>query len=244
VEIPIKLREHVQSLTWDFRPPGSLEFLSVGRAATLKTRVALFRWELFLREYGGEAFMQEIRRRLSAAYDYVLIDAPAGAMDRLSICTVHLPDVLVCPFSMVGNNPEELSALLSGVVEQGGGSRLRVFPVPTGVQFAEQELLERLRVNTQRTLAWVLTSEPGNKRAEYFASVEVPYRVFYAYQKIPSALADRAGFPFFCVERNGAHHSVHYERRCTTSPRVSGSGSGTCTIRLSASFRVRIGGCV
>ena len=180
-----------QRVNWLFPGDGRLDFVSSGRTATAPTRVPLFPWDAFVQMHGGAQFIDATAARLRASFDYVLIDGRTGLADSLGVCTVRLPDVLVCPFSMVGNGPQELSAYLSLILEQRATRPLRVFPVPTGVQLGEKALLERMRTKTRRALAAL----PGIDR-RYWDDVEVPYQIFYAYQRMPSVFGDRPGSPF------------------------------------------------
>jgi hypothetical protein len=186
---PPGLQAHALRLSWEFPRGGRLDFVSAGRAATHATRVPLFPWEAFVRRHGGADFIETLGVQLRQAYDYILIDGRTGLADSLGVCTVRLPDILVCPFSMVGSNPWQLNALLSTIFKQRAGVPLRVFPVPTGVQQSELAALERLRDNTREVFAAL----PGVDR-EYWSDVEVPYLVFYAYRKIPSVFGDQPHF--------------------------------------------------
>jgi len=56
-------------------------------------------WEVLFREKRFGAYLELLRQEWTANYDFVLIDSRTGITDIGGICTIHLPDVLICLFT-------------------------------------------------------------------------------------------------------------------------------------------------
>lgn len=179
------------------RPPsgGRLDLMPAGRQERrYSAAVTSFNWSRFYDVLGGGILLQSLRERLTAAYDYVLIDSRTGATDTTAICTVALPDILVACFthslqSIKGTATTALAA------QRSAPRPVRVLPTPMRVEDGETEQLERVRGIARESFAPGLSWLDRNDHERYWGDVEIPYRPFYAYQEIPAALADRPRDP-------------------------------------------------
>lgn len=181
------------ALQHTFPRGGRLDYLSAGRAASFHVRSRLFPWASFLRVHDGDVFLSSLRRALRRSYDYIVIDGRTGRSDRHRITTDVLADLIVGCFQLAGNGPLDLAAALSLTRENRKG--VRIFPIATGVQSAEMELLMSLRVRAREACAPMLGHIEVDQRDHYWVLAEVPYQPYFAYVQIPSIFQDRSGTP-------------------------------------------------
>jgi len=88
----------VVSLDWDFPSGGTLDLLPAGRqGASYSARVNSFDWEEFYERRGGGVFLEAVKEKMRADYDYVLIDSRTGVSDTSGVCTVQMPEVSLTP---------------------------------------------------------------------------------------------------------------------------------------------------
>ena len=92
--------DYVLSINFDFPPGGKIDLLPAGRQSpTYAVAVNSFNWQNFYDRQGGGGFLEAVKARMIADYDYVLIDSRTGVSDTSGICTVQLPDTLVVCFT-------------------------------------------------------------------------------------------------------------------------------------------------
>ena len=79
---------------------GTEDRLSLIRAgdesAEYVDRVQQLDWQRLYAENGLGTFLERVREEWKAAFDFVLLDSRTGVTDIGGICTVQLPDILVC----------------------------------------------------------------------------------------------------------------------------------------------------
>ncbi len=182
------------SLDWEFGD-GRLDFVGAGRQepASYSTAVSTFDWEKFWNVHNGGAFLEELRRRMCAEYDYVLIDSRTGLSDTAGICTVHLPDTVVVCFTLNTQSVEGAAAVARSMKQarQSGPRPLRIYPVPTRVEDGEQRKLDRGRSYAHRSFTAILDLPSRDEVESYWGTVELPYRPYYAYEEVLATIADR-----------------------------------------------------
>lgn len=185
-------REYAVSLEWDFGT-GCLDFIGAGRQCPeYSAIVSTFDWDSFWSARGGE-FFDELQRQMRNDYDFVLLDSRTGLSDTAGICTVQLPDVLVICFTLNTQSIEGSAAVARSVVkmrEQRDAAPPRILPVPTRVEDGEQRRLERGRAYADRNFAPFLVQSGVLDAHEYWGSVELPYRAYYAYEEILATFGD------------------------------------------------------
>ncbi|MER7669333.1 FxSxx-COOH system tetratricopeptide repeat protein [Kitasatospora sp. NPDC096128] len=191
---PGRLEGYTCGLALDLPAGGRLDFLPAGRQnAAYAAAVTSFNWRSFYhgRDIRGGEFLRELRERWARNYDYVLIDSRTGVSDTSGICTVLMPDTVVDCFTFSAQNIRGGVDAAKAIAEAEERA-IRVLPVPMRVEDAEQERLEAGRDFAREAFApylgrWL----PGDRRAAYWADVEVPYKPFYAYEEVPATVADR-----------------------------------------------------
>lgn len=184
------LAPYVMSVEYDFPGPGTLDLLPAGRQNHLyASLVTSFDWTNFYENLGGGGFLEALKRRMRAEYDYILIDSRTGLSDTAGICTVQLPDILVDCFSLSTQAIDGAAAVAASVHRQRGPAQLRLFPVPMRVEDGEQDKLEASRDYARARFGPFLSHVPDPER--YWGEVEVPYRRYYAYEEILATIGDR-----------------------------------------------------
>jgi cellulose biosynthesis protein BcsQ len=184
------------SLSWQFKPPGTLDFIPAGRqGTTYSTRVNSFNWQAFYEKLGGGELLELAKARMRAEYDYVLVDSRTGVSDTSGICTVQMPDVLAVCFTLNNQSIEGSSAVAASVDSQrrskSGEPEVRVFPIPMRVEKFEKEKLELAREAARSRFAPFLWHIPKNERDAYWGQIETFYEPFYAYEEVLATFGDK-----------------------------------------------------
>jgi MinD-like ATPase involved in chromosome partitioning or flagellar assembly/tetratricopeptide (TPR) repeat protein len=193
-----RVQRYAFSLDWEFPDDGSLDFLSPGRqnrdyVATLSA----LDWDSFYESLSGGEFLDALRGDMKRVYDYVLIDSRTGLSDIADICTLHLPDVLVDCFTLSTQGIEG-AAKVAQLVRQRQmqvNRRIRVLPVPMRIDRAEKEKADAGRLVAMRHFAGLPEKMTDGERREYWASIEVPYQAFYAYEETLAVFGDPPRVP-------------------------------------------------
>ncbi|MBV9446216.1 MAG: tetratricopeptide repeat protein [Streptosporangiaceae bacterium] len=193
-----RVQRYAFSLDWEFPDGGSLDFLSPGKqnrdyVATLSA----LDWDSFYESLSGGEFLDALREDMRDNYDYVLIDSRTGLSDIADICTLHLPDVLVDCFTLSTQGIEG-AAKVAQLVRQRqlhGNRVIRVLPVPMRIDRAEKEKADTGRLVAMRHFVGLPEGLADAVRREYWASTEVPYQAFYAYEETLAVFGDPPGVP-------------------------------------------------
>jgi MinD-like ATPase involved in chromosome partitioning or flagellar assembly/tetratricopeptide (TPR) repeat protein len=191
-----KVEQYAFSLNWEFPEGGSLDFLSPGRQnSDYATTLSGLDWDNFYHALNGGEFLDEVRADMRRHYDYTLIDSRTGLSDVASICTVHFPDVLVDCFTLSTQGIEGAASVARSVEELYKTRGIRVLPVPMRVDQAEKEKVEAGRALARRQFAGLPSDLSEQDRREYWSSIEVPYRAFYAYEETLAVFGDPPDAP-------------------------------------------------
>jgi hypothetical protein len=192
-----RMLPHAVSLDWgSFPDGGGLDFISAGRQnRDYSAAVVSLDWDNFYDRLGGGRFFQAMRADMKKNYDYVLIDSRTGLSDVAEICTVELPDMLVVCFTLSDQSIEGAAAVARQISGRYRDRNIRILPVPMRIEDGEKEKLD-----IGRTLARIkfdgfpagLTPEAS---AQYWGSVEVPYKPFYAFEEALATFGDVPGSP-------------------------------------------------
>jgi cellulose biosynthesis protein BcsQ len=177
-----------------FPEGGSLDFVPAGRQDVgYAAQMASFNWKEFYDVLGGGIFLEALKRRLRADYEYVLIDSRTGLSDTAGICTVQMPDELVVLFTLNQQSIKGAYAIADSAEQQRrkptGEPSLRVWPVATRVEMAEKDRLEAARALARSTFQRFIR---GNRSA-HWKRAEVLYQPYYAYEEILATFADQPG---------------------------------------------------
>ncbi len=191
---------HTTTVEWKFRGAGQLSILSAGRQNTSYSPTIGERdWGSFFDELNGAVFLEALREDMRKSYEYTLIDCRAGHSDMVDMCTQHLPDVLVDCYSL-SNQAIDGAAQTAHSVEtfarRGEPCRsIRILPVAMRVDtdFPARADTGR-RVAEQAFTGWP-TGLDEAERLGYFASVEIPYKGYYAFEETLATFGDAPGDP-------------------------------------------------
>jgi MinD-like ATPase involved in chromosome partitioning or flagellar assembly len=178
---------YVQSVHWDFPQAGYLDIIGAGRQdVAYAARVNAFPWDTFYQKLGGGAWLDLLKERLCAEYDYILIDSRSGVSDTNGICTVQLPDKLVVCFTLNNQSLTGTAQIAKSVMTQRKGAPLRIFPVPMRLERAEYELLQRGLQNAREQFSEFVPPD----RQDYWSKVAFFYTPFYASSELLVVFGD------------------------------------------------------
>ncbi|NUP49949.1 MAG: tetratricopeptide repeat protein [Catenulispora sp.] len=187
---------HTIAVDWSFPGNGGLDFLPAGRQnRDYASAMAPRGWDDFYEEMGGGLFFQAMREGMRAEYDYVLIDSRTGLSDIADICTLQLPDVLVDCFALSDQNIEGALSIAQRVRDHCLERPVRILPVPMRVDEAEKVKADAGRAVAASRFAGFPAGMDDERRSQYWASVEIPYRPFYAYEETLATFGDAPGLP-------------------------------------------------
>ena len=191
-----EVARHTVALDWPFPGNGALDFLPAGRQnRDYSSAMAPRGWDDFYEEMGGGLFFQAMRQGMKAAYDYVLIDSRTGLSDIADICTLQLPDVLVDCFALSDQNIDGALSVAQRVREHCLDRPIRILPVPMRVDEAEKAKADAGRALVASRFGGFPVGMDDERRTQYWASVEIPYRPFYAYEETLAVFGDTPGLP-------------------------------------------------
>jgi MinD-like ATPase involved in chromosome partitioning or flagellar assembly/tetratricopeptide (TPR) repeat protein len=195
IEQAAQIQRYACSLEgYEFPGSGLIDLVPAGRQnSAYSTIVSTFEWGDFYERLGGGVFLDALAADMRRHYDYTLIDSRTGLSDNAGICTVQLPDTVVSCFTMSTQSIDGAAAVARSILDLSRrASRLvRIFPVPMRVEDGEQIKLERSRDYARQKFADVLPSFARAEADTYWGLVEIPYRVFYAYEEVLTAFGDR-----------------------------------------------------
>ncbi len=95
------LMYYAYSVDFAFPKPGCLDLVPAGRQdENYSTRVNGFNWDRFYTAFGGGVFLEAVKQKLRAEYEFILIYSRTGVSDTSGICTVQMPDDLIVCFTL------------------------------------------------------------------------------------------------------------------------------------------------
>jgi tetratricopeptide (TPR) repeat protein len=190
------VERHAVSLEWIFPDNGRLDFLSAGRQnRDYSAAVCSLDWDNFYDRLGGGRFFRAMREDMKRKYDYVLIDSRTGLSDVADICTIELPDVLTVCFTLSDQSIEGAADVARQITSRYRDRNIRVLPVPMRIEDGEKEKLDIGRALARATFEGFPTGLSQEEAALYWASVEVPYKPFYAFEETLATFGDDPGSP-------------------------------------------------
>ena len=183
-------------LNWDFPNGGAIDFISAGTQNDDYSAILNgLNWDQFYQEYEGGTFLDALRQEMIRRYDYVLIDSRTGLSDTSKICTQHLPDDVVVCFTLSDQSIDGAAGVARHIERRYGDRDIQILPVPMRVDEGEKERADRGRaVARQRFRGFPKVLHTLNP-AQYWGSVEIPYRAFYAYEEVLATFGDTPGNP-------------------------------------------------
>ncbi|WP_405907873.1 FxSxx-COOH system tetratricopeptide repeat protein [Streptomyces sp. NBC_00828] len=189
-----RIQRHAVSLDWPFPGEGTLDLVSAGQQnRDYSATVSTFDWDNFYEHLGGGLFFDALREDMRRNYDYVLIDSRTGLSDIADICTAHLPDVLVDCFTLSDQSIDGASAVARDIDERFHSRRIRILPVPMRIDEGEKEKADAGRSLARAKFDRFPTGMSEAELTNYWGSVEIPYRPYYAYEETLATFGDEAG---------------------------------------------------
>jgi cellulose biosynthesis protein BcsQ len=190
------VERHAVSLEWIFPDNGRLDFLSAGRQnPDYSAAVCSLDWDNFYDRLGGGRFFRAMREDMKQKYDYVLIDSRTGLSDVADICTIELPDVLTVCFTLSDQSIEGAADVARQIRGRYRDRNIRVLPVPMRIEDGEKSKLDVGRSLARTTFEGFPTGLSQEAAALYWATVEVPYKPFYAFEETLATFGDDPGSP-------------------------------------------------
>jgi tetratricopeptide (TPR) repeat protein/cellulose biosynthesis protein BcsQ len=190
------ITSYVVSLDWDFPRGGTLDILPAGRqGASYSARVNSFDWVEFYERRGGGVFLETIKEKMRADYDYVLIDSRTGVSDTSGICTVQMPDAVVVCFTLNNQGIQGSAAVSHSIYEQRlrKGRDIAIFPVPMRVEPFEKVKLDTRREYAKKMFEVFPPHLAPQSRAQFQEDTQVKYLPYYAYEEILATFGNRPG---------------------------------------------------
>jgi hypothetical protein len=192
-----QVMHHAVSVDWaDFPGAGTLDFLSAGRQnRDYSSAVTSIDWDNFYDRLRGGQFFDAMRLNMKENYDYILIDSRTGVSDAGDICTVNLPDIVVDCFTLSEQSMEGAAAVAKIIAQRYRYRNIRVLPVPMRIDDFEKEKLDAGRATARATFDKFPIGMTDDEARHYWASVEIPYKPFYAYEEMLATFGDAPGSP-------------------------------------------------
>jgi tetratricopeptide (TPR) repeat protein/MinD-like ATPase involved in chromosome partitioning or flagellar assembly len=187
---------YVVSLDWNFPRGGTLDFLPAGRqGASYSARVNSFDWAEFYERRGGGVFLEAVKEKMRADYDYVLIDSRTGVSDTSDIATGQMPDAVVVCFTLNNQGVKGSAAVAHSIYEQRlrKGREIAIFPVPMRVEPFEKTKLDLRREYSKKMFELFPAHLPPQSRAQFQEDTLVKYLPYYAYEEILATFGNRPG---------------------------------------------------
>ncbi|HZN73920.1 MAG TPA: FxSxx-COOH system tetratricopeptide repeat protein [Micromonosporaceae bacterium] len=186
------IQRFATSLEYEFPGQGAIDLVPAGRQTPAYSEVvSTFDWDVLYRRLGGAPLLEALRREMRRQYDWVLIDSRTGLSDTAGICTLQLPDVVVVCFTMSTQSIDGAVAVARSIRNQ-RREPIQVFPVPMRVEDGELGKLDRSRGYARQRLETFVRALGHDDVEKYWGSVEIPHKVFYAYEEILATFGDRA----------------------------------------------------
>jgi MinD-like ATPase involved in chromosome partitioning or flagellar assembly/tetratricopeptide (TPR) repeat protein len=217
-----QILSYAVSITWPAFPEGgTLDFVSSGRQnRDYSAAVASFDWDNFYERLGGGQFFDALRTDMKANYDYVLIDSRTGLSDIADICTVHFPDILVDCFTLSDQSVDGAAAIARHIDDRYHHRNIRILPVPMRTDDGEKEKLDTGRALARAKFNRFPKGLGQEEARQYWSSVEIPYKPFYAFEEILAAFGDAPGSPLSLLAAYERLTSAITQGRVRSIPRM------------------------
>ena len=173
---------------WTSCPPAA-------RTGTTRPRLPSIDWDNFYDRLGGGQFIDALRADMKAHYDYTLIDSRTGLSDIADICTVHLPDILVDCFTLNDQSIDGAAAIARSVDQRYHYRNIRVLPVPMRIDEAEKDKADVGLARSRRRGSAACRGMGEYEESDYWASVAIPYKPFYAFEETLAVFGDAPRSP-------------------------------------------------
>jgi tetratricopeptide (TPR) repeat protein len=192
-----RILPHAVSVNWTrFPNGGTLDYVSAGRQnRDYSSSLTSIDWDNFYDRLNGGQFIDALRDDMKEHYDYTLIDSRTGLSDIADICTVHLPDILVDCFTLNDQSIDGAAAVAKSVDQRYHYRNIRVLPVPMRIDEAEKDKADA-GLDLARARFDPFPKAMGEyEKNDYWASVVIPYKPYYAFEETLAAFGDAPRSP-------------------------------------------------
>jgi MinD-like ATPase involved in chromosome partitioning or flagellar assembly len=192
-----RVLQHAVSLEWDHFPDGgTLDFISAGRQnRDYSAALSAIDWDNFYDRLHGGLFFDAMRDDMKRNYDYILIDSRTGLNDIADICTIQMPDILVDCFTLNDQSIEGSSTVAKHINARYHERKIQILPVPMRIEENEKDKLDIGRVVARARFEHFPNNMSPEQVVQYWGSVEIPYRPYYAFEEILATFGDDPGLP-------------------------------------------------
>ena len=160
------------------------------------TKFNTFPWEEFF--FQAPWLFPALANHLSDKFQNVLIDSRTGLSDISGICTMLMPDKLVTVFTPNRQSLYGVLDIVERAIEVRSTSNdlrpLSVFPLPSRIDDAEEELRKQWRDDYQLEFEKLFRKIYGLQECNlenYFDEVKLPYKSYYSYGEMIAVLWER-----------------------------------------------------
>ena len=187
---------HAISVNWPFPDDGTLDFVSAGRQnRDYSSAATTIDWDNFYDRLDGGQFIDALRADMKAHYDYTLIDSRTGLSDIADICTVHLPDILVDCFTLNDQSIDGAAAIAKNLAQRFHYRNIQVLPVPMRIDEAEKDKADVGLATAKARFGGLRAGLTAYEENDYWASVPIPYKPFYAFEETLAVFGDAPRSP-------------------------------------------------
>ncbi|MGH3281606.1 MAG: FxSxx-COOH system tetratricopeptide repeat protein, partial [Trebonia sp.] len=191
-----RILPHAVSVNWKFPHGGTLDYVSAGRQnRDYSSSLTSIDWDNFYDRLGGGQFIDALREDMRAHYDYTLVDSRTGLSDIADICTVHLPDILVDCFTLNSQSIDGAATVAKRVDQRYHYRNVRVLPVPMRIDEAEKDKADAGLGLARVKFDPFPKAMGGYEKNDYWASVVIPYKPYYAFEETLAAFGDAPRSP-------------------------------------------------
>ena len=187
-------------LNWNFPDGGRIDFISAGKQNNDYASILDgLNWDQFYERHYGGVFLDALREEMVRSYDYTLIDSRTGLSDTSGICTQQLPDDVVVCFTLSSQSIRGAAQVAQHIHSRGvvghSTTPIRILPVPMRIDEGEKERAERGRAEARSKFEGMPKALYTVRDDQYWGSIEIPYKPYYAYEEILAVFGDQPGIP-------------------------------------------------
>lgn len=167
---------------------------SAGSADDYGRNLQQIKWEWLFDEKRFGGYLERLRSEWTAEYDFVLVDSRTGITDIGGICTIHLPDVLVCLFTTTEQSLQGVKDVMERAAVAHASlpvdrKKLMIVPLPARDESrTEYKLAKEWRARFATDLApfykdW---APKGEKAEDVLDLLKIPYVAFWSFgERLP-----------------------------------------------------------
>jgi hypothetical protein len=159
-----------------------------------------FDWDEFYKDWKGAQFIEYIRERLKQLAQIVMIDSRTGITDIGSICTLHLPDIVVLVFSFNEQNIAGTEAVATDIVGENPilkkiGRQPDILLLPSRKELGQIDRLRDWERKAEKRLGKFVSTQRLQNRykdiLKYIRESAIPYVPYFAYGEDLSAESEK-----------------------------------------------------